>query len=63
MPTVVLDEFFKQEGFILLLVLPLLTMGLLTDERRKGTLELLLTSPMRPIELTLGQVPRRARRS
>jgi ABC-2 type transport system permease protein len=54
-PTTVLEEFFKQEGFILLLVLPLLTMGLLTDERRKGTLELLLTSPLRPIELTLGK--------
>jgi ABC-2 type transport system permease protein len=54
-PTVILEEFFKQEGFILMLVLPLLTMGLLTDERRKGTLELLLTSPVRPIELTLGK--------
>jgi ABC-2 type transport system permease protein len=54
-PTTVLEEFFKQEGFILLLVLPLLTMGLLTDERRKGTLELLLTSPLRPLELTLGK--------
>jgi ABC-2 type transport system permease protein len=54
-PTVVLEEFFKNQGFILLLVLPLLTMGLLTDEKRKGTLELLLTSPLRPIELTLGK--------
>jgi ABC-2 type transport system permease protein len=54
-PTVVLEEFFKNEGFILLMVLPLLTMGLVTDERRKGTLELLLTSPVRPIELTLGK--------
>ncbi len=54
-PTVILEEFFKNEGFILLLVLPLLTMGLVTDERRKGTLELLLTSPVRPLELTLGK--------
>jgi ABC-2 type transport system permease protein len=54
-PTLVLAEFFKNEGFILLLVLPLLTMGLLTDERRKGTLELLLTSPIRPTELTCGK--------
>ena len=55
-PTVVLEEFFKNEGgFVLMLVLPLLTMGLLTDERRKGTLELLLTSPVRPTELTLGK--------
>lgn len=54
-PTTVLSEFFKNEAFILLLVIPLLTMGLVTDERRKGTLELLLTSPLRPIELTLGK--------
>lgn len=55
-PTVILEEWFKNQGsFILLLILPLLTMGLLTDERRKGTLELLLTSPVRPVELTLGK--------
>jgi ABC-2 type transport system permease protein len=55
-PTVILEQFFRNQGsFVLLLILPLLTMGLLTDERRKGTLELLLTSPVRPIELTLGK--------
>jgi len=55
-PTVILENFFSNQGsFVFLLVLPLLTMGLLTDERRKGTLELLLTSPVRPIELTLGK--------
>lgn len=54
-PTVVLGEFFKNEAFILLLVLPLITMGLITDERRKGTLELLLTSPVRATELAIGK--------
>jgi ABC-2 type transport system permease protein len=55
-PTVILEQFFRNQGsFVLLLILPLLTMGLLTDERRKGTLELLLTSPVRAIELTLGK--------
>lgn len=54
-PTTILSEFFKNEAFILLLVIPLLTMGLVTDERRKGTLELLLTSPLRPIELAIGK--------
>lgn len=54
-PTTILSEFFKNEAFILMLVVPLLTMGLVTDERRKGTLELLLTSPLRPLELTLGK--------
>jgi ABC-2 type transport system permease protein len=54
-PTAVLGEFFRNEAFILLLVLPLLTMGLITDERRKGTLELLLTSPVRSAELVAGK--------
>jgi ABC-2 type transport system permease protein len=55
-PTAIIEEFFKNQGsFVLLLILPLLTMGLLTDERRKGTLELLLTSPVRPVELTFGK--------
>ena len=55
-PTMILEQWFRNQGsFVLLLILPLLTMGLLTDERRKGTLELLLTSPIRPIELTLGK--------
>lgn len=55
-PTVILENFFSNQGvYVFLLVMPLLTMGLLTDERRKGTLELLLTSPVRPIELTLGK--------
>jgi ABC-2 type transport system permease protein len=55
-PTVIIENFFSNEGgFVLLLILPLLTMGLLSDERRKGTLELLLTSPVRPVELTLGK--------
>ncbi len=55
-PTVILEQFFRNQGsFVLLLIVPLLTMGLLTDERRKGTLELLLTSPVRPVELTLGK--------
>lgn len=54
-PTTVLGEFFRMESSILLVVLPLLTMGLITDERRKGTLELLLTSPVRPGELVAGK--------
>jgi len=54
-PTMVLQQFFGNEGFLLMLALPLLTMGLITDERRKGTLELLMTSPVRSIEITFGK--------
>jgi ABC-2 type transport system permease protein len=54
-PTVVLAQFFQNEAFLLMFALPLLTMGLVTDERRKGTLELLITSPLRPTELVGGK--------
>jgi len=54
-PTVVLQQFFQNEAFLLMFALPLLTMGLITDERRKGTLELLLTSPVRATELAAGK--------
>jgi ABC-2 type transport system permease protein len=54
-PTMVLNQFFTNEAFIMVLVLPLLTMGLISEERRKGTLELLLTSPVRSEELVAGK--------
>jgi ABC-2 type transport system permease protein len=54
-PTMVLGQFFTNEVLMLLLVLPLLTMALISDERRKGTLELLLTSPVRASELVGGK--------
>jgi ABC-2 type transport system permease protein len=54
-PTVVLAQFFQNEAFLLMLAIPLLTMGLVTDERRKGTLELLMTSPVRGIEIVGGK--------
>jgi ABC-2 type transport system permease protein len=54
-PTVVLAQFFQNEAFLLMLAVPLLTMGLVTDERRKGTIELLMTSPVRGIEIAGGK--------
>ncbi|MCX6550998.1 MAG: ABC transporter permease [Acidobacteria bacterium] len=54
-PTVVLAQFFQNEAFMLMLAVPLLTMGLITDERRKGTLELLVTSPVRGGEIVAGK--------
>jgi ABC-2 type transport system permease protein len=54
-PTMVLRTFFDNQLLFIVLVLPLLTMGLLADERRRGTLELLLTSPVRSWELVAGK--------
>ncbi|HYN88644.1 MAG TPA: ABC transporter permease [Ardenticatenaceae bacterium] len=57
--------FFSQEAtlrfwagnlvLILLFLAPLLTMRLIAEERRMGTIELLLTSPIRDWELVVGK--------
>src|SRR5690242_9048053 len=48
---------FTLENFrvILLFVTPLLTMRLLSEEQASGTIELMLTSPVRDYELVLGK--------
>lgn len=38
--------FFDRMGWLLLFILPILSMGLYTEERKRGTLELLATSPV-----------------
>ncbi len=42
-------------GFLLLLATPALTMRLVADEVRMGTMELLLTAPLRDAELIIGK--------
>lgn len=42
-------------GFLLVLSIPAITMRLLADEARMGTLELLLTAPVRDFELIVGK--------
>jgi ABC-2 type transport system permease protein len=46
---------FFQASMLLLLIVPVITMRLLAEERRSGTLELLLTSPVREIEGVLAK--------
>jgi gliding motility-associated transport system permease protein len=46
---------FFQAAVLLLLIVPVVTMRLLADERRTGTLELLLTSPIEEIEIVLAK--------
>ena len=41
--------------WLLLLVVPALTMGSLAEEKSEGTLEFLLTRPIQPVELILGK--------
>jgi len=42
-------------NFLLLLTIPALTMRLVSDENRTGTMELLLTAPLRDWELIIGK--------
>lgn len=42
-------------AFLMVLAVPALTMSLVADENRAGTIELLLTSPLRDFELVAGK--------
>jgi ABC-2 type transport system permease protein len=46
---------FQNLSFLLTFVAPLLSMRLLAEEKRSGTLELLLTSPVRDWEVVVGK--------
>ncbi len=51
----VMRPLFSNISIVLLLVLPLLTMRLIAEERKQGTFELLLTYPVRDIETVGGK--------
>jgi len=53
--TAELVRIFFQASVLFLLIVPIITMRLLAEERRSGTLELLLTSPVREIEIVLAK--------
>ncbi len=42
-------------GFVLILVVPFLSMRLMADEKKQRTFELLMTAPVRPIEIVFGK--------
>lgn len=52
----VLNPLFANMGIILLLIMPLLTMRLFSEEKKTGTIELLLTYPVKDIETLLGKL-------
>lgn len=50
-----LSSFFIYQPEIFILIIPALSMRLWADERRYGTIELLLTQPVHPLSIVLGK--------
>jgi ABC-2 type transport system permease protein len=48
-------EMFRLLGIMLAFAVPAITMGLLAEERRSGTIELLITMPVREAEVIFGK--------
>lgn len=48
-------EMFMWTGRLMVFAAPAIAMGLLAEERRSGTIELLITMPVREIEVILGK--------
>ena len=54
-PEASLSNFFQGATFLLIPLAPALTMRLLAEEQKLGTIELLLTSPVRDWEVVIGK--------
>lgn len=54
-PALIMRNYLGVLSTILLFTVPMITMGLLAEEKKRGTIELLFTSPVRNIQLILGK--------
>ena len=50
-----LRDMFKLMEFLFVFIIPILTMSIFAEEKREGTLEFLLTCPIKPGEIMIGK--------
>jgi ABC-2 type transport system permease protein len=54
-PALVIQQVFRTTSVILLFLIPMLTMGLFSEEKKRGTIELLLTTPVGNFSAMIGK--------
>jgi ABC-2 type transport system permease protein len=54
-PSLVTQSLFRTTSVILLFLVPMLTMGLFSEEKKRGTIELLLTTPVGNFSAMVGK--------
>jgi ABC-2 type transport system permease protein len=55
MPGEIMRNFFSVMVSIMLFIMPLITMALFSEEKKRGTIELLLTAPITDVQVVLGK--------